>query len=199
MRCYSFRFAPPCFRWLNGHRLLGLTKCIEYDTVCHAAIWRIFIFVRKERGLTQEELSKKSGISRPNLSSMEQGRRDVTLGTLRRIAYALNLQPGFLADGLPPVKIQSARLSRTNLDSITDYLLGRKARLTDYEMKIANLIRACAKRKLGISAPSGRRLPRTAREEKKGWRELKFLLSDNEIKNLMSRIEKKSAVFNDPR
>src|SRR3972149_1332687 len=59
-------------------------------------LWRV------ERGMTQDELSAKSRISRPNLSAIEQGRRDLTIQTLRSLAVALDVRPGLLVDGVSP-------------------------------------------------------------------------------------------------
>lgn len=46
---------------------------------------------RKEQNLSQESLSRKSGVSRAIISDLETGRRtDMTIGTLRKLANALN-------------------------------------------------------------------------------------------------------------
>lgn len=45
---------------------------------------------RKKIGLTQEELAKKSGVSRPMLSKIESGNRNATLETLMRVAHAMD-------------------------------------------------------------------------------------------------------------
>lgn len=46
---------------------------------------------RKEQNLSQESLSRKSGVSRAIISDLETGRRtDTTIGTLRKLANALN-------------------------------------------------------------------------------------------------------------
>jgi len=58
---------------------------------------------RQARGLTQEQLAGRARVSRPNLSAMECGQREVTLGTLRALAVALGVRPGVLVDGVPPV------------------------------------------------------------------------------------------------
>lgn len=50
---------------------------------------------REAEGLTQEELAKKSNVSRAIISSLESGSRNVTTtDTLIRIAKALNKTPG---------------------------------------------------------------------------------------------------------
>ena len=45
--------------------------------------------LRRERGLTQEELEVRSGLSQQYLSSLERGRRNPTVITLYEIAQAL--------------------------------------------------------------------------------------------------------------
>jgi transcriptional regulator with XRE-family HTH domain len=48
---------------------------------------------RRERGLTQSELAKRSGLPQPNLSNIEKGRQDLTVSTLIRIAHSLGFSP----------------------------------------------------------------------------------------------------------
>jgi len=45
---------------------------------------------RKEAGMTQAELSEKSGISQADISRMENGSRNPSIALLQRIAKALN-------------------------------------------------------------------------------------------------------------
>ena len=63
-------------------------------------LWRL------DRHLSQAALAQRAGIPRPNLSLMERGKREVTLGTLRALAVALDVRPGILADGVLPVPWQ---------------------------------------------------------------------------------------------
>lgn len=71
---------------------------------------------RMERGLTQNDLACAAGITRPNLSAIERGQREVTLSTLRSLAVALGVRPGVLADGVspwgPPRPLSRRRLER---------------------------------------------------------------------------------------
>ncbi|MEK6589232.1 MAG: helix-turn-helix transcriptional regulator [Nitrospinota bacterium] len=46
---------------------------------------------RERQGLRQEDLAKKTGIARPNIVRIEQGRHIPTLTTLKKIADALGL------------------------------------------------------------------------------------------------------------
>ncbi len=57
---------------------------------------------RQQAGLTQQALAKRAGIPQPNLSAIEWGKRDVSLGTMRALAATLGVRPGILADGVPP-------------------------------------------------------------------------------------------------
>lgn len=49
--------------------------------------------LRRERGLTQEELEERSGLTQQYLSSLENGRRNPTVLTLVRLAEALGCTP----------------------------------------------------------------------------------------------------------
>lgn len=46
---------------------------------------------RKERELTQEELSSKTGISRSSIAMIETAKRDITISKLSKIAKALGV------------------------------------------------------------------------------------------------------------
>jgi transcriptional regulator with XRE-family HTH domain len=47
--------------------------------------------IRKERGLTQEQLAERSGLSQQYISGLEQGRRNPTIVTLYELATALGV------------------------------------------------------------------------------------------------------------
>ena len=49
---------------------------------------------RKEKGLTQEQLAEKSGVSRPTIANIECGKQEcVMTGTLVKLASALGCKP----------------------------------------------------------------------------------------------------------
>jgi transcriptional regulator with XRE-family HTH domain len=52
--------------------------------------------LRERRGMTQEQLAKKSGVGRSHLARLETGRQDPTLSTLEKLAKALGVKPGRL-------------------------------------------------------------------------------------------------------
>lgn len=47
--------------------------------------------IRKERGLTQEELAERSGLTQQYLSDLERGKRNPTIVTLYEISQALGV------------------------------------------------------------------------------------------------------------
>ena len=54
-------------------------------------VGRNFARLRKARGLTQEEVEARSGVSQQYLSSLERGRRNPTVITLYELAQVLEV------------------------------------------------------------------------------------------------------------
>jgi len=54
--------------------------------------------LRAARGMTQEALAEKAGISRTYIARLELGQQDPTLGTLEKLAKALKVKPGKLLE-----------------------------------------------------------------------------------------------------
>lgn len=52
--------------------------------------------LRETAGLTQQDLADLSGIHRVNLSKLENGKLDIGVSSLRRLADALELEPSQL-------------------------------------------------------------------------------------------------------
>lgn len=57
--------------------------------------------IREAMGLTQEAVSRTSGIAAPNLSKIENGRSDIQISTLMRILDAMNLDIEFVPRDAP--------------------------------------------------------------------------------------------------
>jgi transcriptional regulator with XRE-family HTH domain len=55
---------------------------------------------REERELSQERLAEMAGLHRTYISSIEQGRRNVALVNVRRLARALGVDPADLVGDL---------------------------------------------------------------------------------------------------
>ena len=93
---------------------------------------------RTKKGLTQADVAGSSGISRPNLSAIEQGARDLTIQTLRRIASTLGASPGILVDGIGPEPSRPRyKFSRYAFDRIARLAAGQSLRASFTEKRVA--------------------------------------------------------------
>lgn len=54
--------------------------------------------LRKQKGLSQEDLAFKSGLHRTYISDIERGSRNVSLKNIEKIAKALGISPKSLLD-----------------------------------------------------------------------------------------------------
>jgi transcriptional regulator with XRE-family HTH domain len=55
---------------------------------------------RHELGLSQEQLGERAGLHRNYISGIEQGRRNIAVVNIVKLATALKRDPGELLDGL---------------------------------------------------------------------------------------------------
>jgi transcriptional regulator with XRE-family HTH domain len=53
---------------------------------------------RKKLGLTQEEVSQRSGVQAGEVSRIERGKRDPQVSTVEKLAAAVEVPPGRLLD-----------------------------------------------------------------------------------------------------
>jgi transcriptional regulator with XRE-family HTH domain len=56
------------------------------------------VATRKDKGITQEQLSELTGLDAVSISYIEQGKRRPTITTLYRLAKALEVSPSNLLD-----------------------------------------------------------------------------------------------------
>lgn len=56
-------------------------------------VGRNFARLRREKGLTQEEVEARSGFSQQYLSGLEQGKRNPTIITIYELSQALGVKP----------------------------------------------------------------------------------------------------------
>lgn len=54
--------------------------------------------IRKELGMTQEEVSERSGVQAGEISRIERGKRDPQVSTLIKLAKAVRVPPGRLLE-----------------------------------------------------------------------------------------------------
>ncbi len=65
----------------------------EYDALePEFSIMQAMIDARKESGLTQQQLSEKTGITQADISRMEKGNANPSLRTLQRLAAGMNMR-----------------------------------------------------------------------------------------------------------
>jgi transcriptional regulator with XRE-family HTH domain len=64
-----------------------------------AQLARNLVAVRKRYGLTQEQVSDRSGVHPTEISRIENGQRDVQISTIFKLAKAFDLTPGQFIDG----------------------------------------------------------------------------------------------------
>ena len=64
----------------------------EYDALDpEFAVMQAMIDARKLKGITQKELSKRTGISQGDISKLESGNGNPSIKTLQRLAKAMNM------------------------------------------------------------------------------------------------------------
>ncbi len=140
--------------------------------------------------LTQVRLAQISGVSRPNLSAIEQGARDLTVQTLRRLAEALGIDAGTLVNGVGPKPTYAPiNTDRHSLDRVARLAAGQRLRASTKERKVALALAFVMKSKTGWAGikRTGRR---TARSENETLTRLKAELGAELLAHLVRRIEK---------
>jgi len=109
----------------------------SYSTSELITLWRL------ERGLTQVQLARKSLVPQPNLSNIEKGKSDVTLGTLKKVAQALEIRIGELVEGTGP-QYQGTRkpLTRSAYITIASAELNNKLPQDNFHQYLADRFRS---------------------------------------------------------
>ena len=159
---------------------------------------------RMERRLTQKQLAGAAGISRPNLSDLERGKRELSLKSLRALASALGVTPGTLVDGVPPLALNGPlEFSREELDRIADAVFkgersgGRVGEVAEL-LKVLSRSRICASGGTSGAASSSRShasaqvkdKPRAGkRRVNAAWIHFKSALRQETAQALIQRIE----------
>lgn len=148
---------------------------------------------RTERGLTQEELARRAEVSRPNLSGMERGRREVSLQTLRRLASALGITPGFLVDGVGPLsrplsRLLSGRFSREALERIADAAAGRGGGARGEERELADLLGTVTRGRVSVGRGAGEERRVGKRQMSAAWLSLRSACPPEVLQSLLERV-----------
>lgn len=79
-----------------------------------SVVARLVKVLRLRRGLTQEGLAFRSGLSISLVARVEQGRKlDLRLSTVDKLAAALGVSPAELLGGRPPRQVGKGQPSRS--------------------------------------------------------------------------------------
>lgn len=111
---------------------------------------------RRARRLTQAALAARAGLPQSVVSDTENGRRDISLRTLYRLAGALDLTPGALLDDEPP----RARLSRHDIDAVSRAVVSGERNLPLAQRRLADACAAAMRPTLEACAVWGARAAR---------------------------------------
>ena len=147
-------------------------------------LWRL------QRGMTQEALAQRARVSRPNLSAIERGKREVSLGTLRALAVGLDVRPGVLADGVPPSVLEAgaARLSREALERVADAVLCGTPLRDRHERVLADALRKVVRQRLLAGRQQRGRVRRGKRAAAAAWLWLESTYPATVVQSLLQRI-----------
>ena len=143
-------------------------------------LWRL------QRGLTQEELARRAGVPRPNLSAIERGQREVSLKTLRALAVALDVRPGVLVDGIVP-REEAGRLSREAMERIADAVVRNAPLAEPKEQALADRLKYLVGSRLRAAGPVTKGGVRLGRVSDRAWLSLSSY-PEAVIESLVSRI-----------
>ena len=146
---------------------------------------------RRYRGLTQVALAQRARISRPNLSAIEVGKREVSLTTLRALAAALDVRPGMLVDGVAPgVPPEGPKpLSRERLERIASAVAsGGSLSCLDDRAIAASLERVVGHRTRAWRGRAGAPRRLATRASRLAWLWLEAVYSPQVARSLVQRV-----------
>ena len=134
--------------------------------------------LRLEKGLTQRDLTLRSGVPQPNISNIEKGRRDLTVFTLLKLCSALEVRPADVFSEIPPT-LKKDSMTRERLERLAKAVWGAAVVLNQNERRtvqlLQNVIPLSKKRKNQKMIYSS-------------WNELRRKYSDVEIRILTERV-----------
>lgn len=135
---------------------------------------------RIRRGLSQTELSRRTGIAQPNLSNIEKGKQDITVATLLQICLALGVQPSSVLDATVRSR-PKIQFTRDRLERIAASVVGNLRPSSKEDREIVHLLRK------NMVLGRGRRA--SSKNANIHWADLRQRLTDEEIEALRQRVE----------
>lgn len=136
---------------------------------------------RRQKGLSQKELSARAGIPQPNLSNIEKGKQDVTVSTLQKIASALDMSMAdfFREPAWLPTKVGKF-FTRARLEKLAAAVVWGSERLSAEERSIVERLKQIL--------PAKKRGTVQKRRVLDAWLSLKGELGDGVIRSLVARV-----------
>lgn len=160
----------------------------------YAPFVNTLVLWRAERGLSQADLALRAGIPRPNLSAIERGKRDLTLGTLRALARALEVRPGILVDGIPPrAEEGKAPLSREAMERVAEAAARGGLVRSRRERALAEALRSVVWHRLPAEQRAGKDARRGYRSAARAWLWLRAAYPPGVVKSLLQRVTDREA------
>lgn len=150
-------------------------------------LWRLF------RNMSQKDLAIASGVPRPNISTIENSKREPSLSSIRRLARAIRVNAGDLINGVPPKYFGGDKpVSRISLERIVYLIIGEKSTgITSDERELGKTFSNIVKNKLNAVSRVYKRIPERDRSyENKNSLILKASFGSNMFNNILSRIDK---------
>lgn len=148
-------------------------------------LWRI------SKNLTQKQLAEKSGIPRPNLSAIENGKREVSLPTLRALAVAFGVSAGALADGVTPPYFKKRTLTRESLEGIARAALKTaKKPSASVQKDISHILARLIVNRVNAAEKKYTNVLKNRQNHTANWLMLKASLGAETIGSLLARIDK---------
>lgn len=131
--------------------------------------------------MTQGELAARAGIPQPNLSNIEKGKQDVTVTTLRKIAYALDVPPREFFEEENKLGGHKIKLKRPTIEKLAHALIQGDVSLDANEKQIVTLFREIL--------PGKNKSQLRLKKMHHSWLELKKHLGPEEINTLYERVQ----------
>lgn len=150
---------------------------------------RAILLWRLERRLTQADLARQARIPRPNISTIERGKRDVSLKSLRALALALEVKPGILADGLAPGEVQQfSPLSRQVMERIAEAVAKNRILKDPVEKDLVQDLRRLVTSRLEALSLRKRRPRPIGRATERAWLRCVSRHSPQVVNSLVERV-----------
>lgn len=142
--------------------------------------------------MSQEALSKKAGIPRPNLAAIEKGKREPSLPTLRALASSLGIDAGTLVNGVAPIHFGGSIFSRRSQELIVKAIFSRNVRYLNAEQKlISSLLSNIVRNKINSKNKKfSKGLLKNRGAYIKDWLLLKAAIESPLVNKLLAQIDK---------